>query len=67
MTARTDETVRGTETPLALLGSVKGVCDFLREFAGVRESGPATHAPWYITDRAANSRLVAGRGHLSGW
>jgi hypothetical protein len=29
-------TVRGTKTPLALLGTVKGVCDFLREYAGVR-------------------------------
>ncbi len=29
-------TVRGTNTPLALLGTVKGVCDFLREYAGVR-------------------------------
>jgi len=30
------KTVRGTKTPLALLGTVKGVCDFLREYAGVR-------------------------------
>ena len=29
-------TVRGSKTPLALLGTVKGVCDFLREYAGVR-------------------------------
>ena len=29
-------TIRGTKTPLALLGTVKGVCDFLREYAGVR-------------------------------
>ena len=29
-------TVRGSQTPLALLGTVKGVCDFLREYAGVR-------------------------------
>ncbi|MCC7087091.1 MAG: DUF4838 domain-containing protein, partial [Pirellulales bacterium] len=30
------EALRGGATPLALLGTVKGVCDFLREFAGVR-------------------------------
>ncbi len=30
------DTVRGSETPLALLGTVKGVCDFLRQYAGVR-------------------------------
>ena len=31
------KTVRGaTNTPLALLGTVKGACDFLREYAGVR-------------------------------
>lgn len=30
------KTIRGTKTPLALLGTVKGVCDFLREYAGVR-------------------------------
>ena len=29
-------TIRGTKTPLALLGTIKGVCDFLREYAGVR-------------------------------
>lgn len=29
-------TIRGTKTPLVLLGTVKGVCDFLREHAGVR-------------------------------
>lgn len=29
-------TVRGSKTPLALLGTVKGVCDFLRQYAGVR-------------------------------
>ena len=29
-------TIRGTKTPLALLGTVKGVCDFLREYVGVR-------------------------------
>ncbi|OGV69433.1 MAG: hypothetical protein A2283_16435 [Lentisphaerae bacterium RIFOXYA12_FULL_48_11] len=29
-------TIRGTKTPLALLGTVKGACDFLREYAGVR-------------------------------
>ncbi len=29
-------TIRGTKTPLALLGTVKGVCDFLREYTGVR-------------------------------
>jgi hypothetical protein len=28
--------VRNTQTPLALLGTVKGVCDVLREYAGVR-------------------------------
>ena len=28
--------IRGTETPLALLGTVKGACDFMREYAGVR-------------------------------
>lgn len=28
--------VRGTQTPLALLGTVKGACDFLRKYAGVR-------------------------------
>jgi hypothetical protein len=30
------DTVRGSKTPLALLGTVKGVCDFLRQYAGVR-------------------------------
>ena len=30
------KTIRGTETPLALLGTVKGACDFLREYVGVR-------------------------------
>ncbi len=30
------KTIRGTQTPLALLGTVKGVCDFLREHVGVR-------------------------------
>ncbi len=29
-------TIKFTKTPLALLGTVKGVCDFLREYAGVR-------------------------------
>ena len=29
-------TVRGTNTPLALLGTVKGACDFMREHIGVR-------------------------------
>ncbi len=39
-------TLRSSKMPLALLGTVKGVCDFLREHAGVRflflnmESGP---------------------------
>ena len=28
--------IRGTETPLALLGTVKGACDFLRQYAGAR-------------------------------
>jgi hypothetical protein len=31
-----DKTVRHTKTSLALLGTVKGACDFLRERAGVR-------------------------------
>ena len=30
------KTIRRLETPLALLGTVKGACDFLRERAGVR-------------------------------
>jgi len=30
------ETIRSTDTPMALLGTVKGACDFLREYAGVR-------------------------------
>ena len=30
------KTIDRTKTPLALLGTVKGVCDFLREYAGVR-------------------------------
>ena len=30
------KTGRGAKTPLALLGTVKGVCDFLREYVGVR-------------------------------
>ncbi|MDB4459105.1 DUF4838 domain-containing protein [bacterium] len=30
------KTIRGTQTPLALLGTVKGACDFLREYVGVR-------------------------------
>lgn len=29
-------TVRGSKTPLAVLGTVKGTCDFLRQYAGVR-------------------------------
>jgi hypothetical protein len=29
-------TIPGTKTPQALLGTVKGVCDFLRQYAGVR-------------------------------
>ncbi len=30
------KTIRGTKTPLALLGTVKGACDFLRQYVGVR-------------------------------
>ncbi len=30
------KTIRGLKTPLAMLGTVKGACDFLREYAGVR-------------------------------
>jgi hypothetical protein len=30
------KTIRFAKTPLALLGTVKGACDFLREYAGVR-------------------------------
>ncbi len=30
------KTIRSTHTPLALLGTVKGACDFLRQYVGVR-------------------------------
>ena len=30
------KTIQGSSTPLALLGTVKGTCDFLRQYVGVR-------------------------------
>jgi hypothetical protein len=51
------ETIRGRKTPLALLGTVKGVCDFLREYAGVRFLFMNMDQSLYDTHKAGDGPL----------